>query len=631
MREGVRMRLGRMLGLSVCVLLWSSTSQAQPTVPQQTTWKRLDTPNFEVLGNTGDGPLREVAERLEQFRGAMGLLFPNVKEDAASRPRVFVFRNHKTYNPYKPLYNGKPAALGGYFLRGPDLNHITLTVENLDDNVEVIYHEYVHLMMADAIGAVPAWISEGLAEYYSTFATAPGGKQVQLGLPHPTHIVQLREQWMPLATLVQVDRDSPQYNERDKQSLFYAQSWALVHYLLLGNQQRYSAQAAPFVAALAAGESLEQACRSALHIEPRQLESELRRYIENGRFQYQSASFTDRLERLARLPVVPVPEAEAHAALGNLLWRIDRGEDAEAHLARALTADEGLVSAHAALGQFRLRQGKPGEAIGHLERASGSSGASYLTHYQYAAALAQAAAAGGAPADANTRQEVALRRAIALNPRFADAYHLLAIVLGRTREGVAEGLQLVQRASELAPGREAFLLTTAYLHANQQNVAAARALTRALESRATDADLRKRARELDQQLARFADQQKAAATTAAPGGGPPPAGTAEGSPVTTPVLREVQTGELRVTGHLVAIECRADGARLHVDDKGTVLVFRATRFDAVEFITYRKDLTGAVGCGKRAALDPVVVTYKPDASPTPGSAGAVVAVEFVPK
>ena len=34
-----------------------------------------------------------------------------------------------------------------------------------------------------------------------------------------------------------VDRDSPLYNERDKAGVFYAESWALLHYLLLGRER----------------------------------------------------------------------------------------------------------------------------------------------------------------------------------------------------------------------------------------------------------------------------------------------------------------------------------------------------------------------------------------------------------
>ncbi len=47
--------------------------------------------------------------------------------------------------------------------------------------------------------------------------------------------------------------------------------------------------------------------------------------------------------------------------------------------------------------------------------------------------------------------------------------------------------------------------------------------------------------------------------------------------------------------------------------------------DAVEFISYRSDLTGAVTCGARTAPDPVYVTTRS------GTPATVVAIEFLPR
>lgn len=624
------------LVLALSCLLVRATPLFAGQVPAQTVWKRLETPNFELLGNTGERDLRQVAERLEQFRAAMGLLFSGVKQDAAVRTRVLVFRNHKTYDPYKPLYNGKPASLGGYFVGGQDVAHITLTVENLDDNMGVVYHEYVHLLMADAIGHTPLWVGEGLAEYYSSFSSTADRKQVHLGRPHAWHVLRLREEWLPLATLVGAGRDSTHYNERDKQGVFYAESWALMHYLLLGDEQKYAPKAAAFVGAMADGMPLDQACRTVLGIEPAQLERSLRMYVQRSLFVYQTATFTDKLDRLAKLPVTPVSEPQAHAALGDLLWRVGRADDAEAHLARALAADPDLAEAHAALAQLRLRQGQAGQALTHLETATRSERATYLTHFQYAGALAESARASSATPELRAKQEAALRRAIALNPRHADAYHHLAVLKGQSTETAAEALSLIGKATELAPGREDFLLTAAYLHANAQNLLAARAITRTLAARAIDTALRDRARALDDQLDSIDRQQKAAAAASA-AHGVPAADAGPALPDTTgpasviPVLRETQDGELRATGYLVAIECQQSAVRLVVDAQGTPLTFRAARFEQVDFISYRPDLAGAIGCGKRAVLDPVVVTYRPDPTPVAGTAGTVVAIEFVPK
>ena len=57
-------------------------------------------------------------------------------------------------------------------------------------------------------------------------------QKIRLGSPIGSHVFLLRESKMlPLRTLFEVDHKSPHYNESKKQSIFYAQSWALAHYL----------------------------------------------------------------------------------------------------------------------------------------------------------------------------------------------------------------------------------------------------------------------------------------------------------------------------------------------------------------------------------------------------------------
>ena len=616
----------------LAALVCPSVALAQGAVPAQKGWKRLQTPNFEVLGNTGDRDLRMVAERLELFRDAMGLLFANADRQADARTRVLVFRNHKTYDPFKPQYEGKPAALGGYFVGGEDVNHITLTVENRDANFQVIQHEYVHLLMADSLGSTPAWVSEGIAEYYSSFTTTPDGRTVYVGIPHASHVFQLRETFLPLQTIVSTTRESSQYNERDKKGTFYAESWALVHYLLLGNAQKYSPRAAAFVGALAGGKSLEQASRETLGVEAPQLEKELRAYVDRGQFMMQTAKFDERLAKLEKLPIEPVSEGDAHAALGDLLQRLRRDPDAEAQLSRALELDAESPLAHAGLAEVRLRQDRRADALAHLERATRSPDATFVTHYRLAAILA---GPDGTPADV-ARQEAALRRVVELNPRFAEGWHLLGAVKGRDPATSAEARALVQKAIDIAPGRERYLLTMAYLYANGQNYKVAAALSRTLSQQAVEEQVRTQARALHEQVVAYQRHvEQAAAAHAAHGASAPPAEVRFDARPEAPALildlRQVQAGEVRRPGFLIAIECSATGVVLRVDTEGRAVALKARRFEDVEFITYRDDLQGAVECGRRKTLDAVYVTWR-GAPTVAGLADAVaVAIEFLPK
>ncbi len=60
-----------------------------------------------------------------------------------------------------------------------------------------------------------------------------------MGPPSPENILLLRqERLLPLATLFTVDYNSPYYHEENRGSIFYAESWALTHYLRVKDRQQ---------------------------------------------------------------------------------------------------------------------------------------------------------------------------------------------------------------------------------------------------------------------------------------------------------------------------------------------------------------------------------------------------------
>ena len=85
---------------------------------------------------------------------------------------------------------------------------------------------------------------------------------------------------------------------------------------------------------------------------------------------------------------------------------------------------------------------------------------------------------------------------------------------------------------------------------------------------------------------------------------------------------------MKAHGLLERIECPRAGVTIHVRQPDRALRFVATAFDAIEFLTYRDDLSGSIQCGPRKPADPVYITYVTDSK---GSDGRVVAVEFLPK
>jgi Flp pilus assembly protein TadD len=619
----MRKLMPRLSSLLVLVALLAA-HPAHAQVKPLKGWQQMRSANFYLIGDVGEADLRQVAGRLEQFRAAVGVILPKAILTAATPTTVFVFRSHRNYEPFKPIYNGKPAEhVAGYFLPGEAANFITLTIETRgeggdDERFGIIYHELVHLMVSNTVRGLPVWFNEGLAEYYRTLQVTGSGQQVLVGRIHSPHVLLLREQFLPVEQLVAVDHGSPLYNEGSKASIFYAESWALVHYLLIGQNQKYAPKAGLLLEGLSSGMPFAEACQRALGISVAQLQKELRAYVARESFSSIQWTFAERLAALERLASTPLSDADAHAAAGALLLRMGRDDDARTHLERALSLDPGSAPAHSTLGMLYAQGIQLDLARTHLQQAAGGTGATAQTHFHLATTL-QRIKKGEDDPGVDVQIEAGLRQAIALDPAYAAAYAQLARVLDRRPGDGAEVFALQQKAIALAPGREDYMLNLAYYLSNRQQFADATTVATALASGASDEQVRSNAADLLKRISDF-ERRKASNQTVEHRTDGPRVGRLD--------LRPVAAGEAQLKGLLLAIECPRGQIRLVVEHESQLSRVHAKAFDGIEFITYREPRGGNISCGERPEDDYVLVTYRP--APQGGSLGEVVAVEFVP-
>lgn len=147
--------------------------QATPAHAKDT-WINLTTKNFNIISNADEGRTRKLALKLEQFHFAFSKIF-NLPLERSIKTTVMVFKNESSFNPYKTLYNGKPANVAGYFQGGEDENLIVMDISaNQERPMSVIYHEYTHLLTSNTPRDWPVWLKEGLAELYSSFEVFNG-------------------------------------------------------------------------------------------------------------------------------------------------------------------------------------------------------------------------------------------------------------------------------------------------------------------------------------------------------------------------------------------------------------------------------------------------------------------------
>ena len=209
------------------VFLWVSLYLCLGTFPTPAfaadKWLSIHTKNFLLVGNASESDIRRVGRTLEEFRSAISMLFPKMEQTSSVPTTILVFKNDESFKAYKPIYKGQPSNVLAYFQPGEDVNYIALTATL--PSPSIILHEYVHFLLRENVGTLPLWISEGLAECYSTFEI---GKQNEftIGRPPEQHIATLNMgiQFIPMKRLLAIQDSSPEYNEESKQGAFYAES-----------------------------------------------------------------------------------------------------------------------------------------------------------------------------------------------------------------------------------------------------------------------------------------------------------------------------------------------------------------------------------------------------------------------
>lgn len=478
----------KFIALFLLVLLTLPTTAAAQA---RDNWRSVRTNNLFVIGNAEPEKLRQVAVWLEFFHSAFGRLVSRNVLDASVPTTVVVFRDDASFTPFKPLYQGRPANVAGYFQPGDDVNYIAMSLDpHGRDSFSVAFHEYVHLHLQENIPGVPVWLNEGLAEFYGSLQFA--NNEAVIGATIPYYMRLLRSQEMlPLETLLSIDQRSPHYNEQDKTGIFYGESWALVHYLMLGGTGRQE-QFKRFLQLVGRGDDVTKALENSFGMSLDTIEKELRAYIRQGELpslRIASADDPQAYASFTAIQRVSLSEAEANYYLGDLLLHIGRSEDAERYFKQAIAFDPGLTNAYAKLGQLAIYQRRFADAKKYLQRAT-TTPQHYLVHYHYAWLLSREPVSPNGTISEYTPETAAvmreqLSRTIKLAPEFAPAYYLLAFVNLITDKNLDEAQQLAEKARKLQPGRSDYALLLGEIYAARSDVAAARAL---LEPLTRDSD-----------------------------------------------------------------------------------------------------------------------------------------------
>ncbi len=475
----------------VIAIAAAASSHAAPEVATnqalwQRPWLESRTAHFNVYSC---GPTQEVAKitaRLEQFCEAYSLL-AGARAVASPPIVVMAYPDRQDLVPFLPMRDGKPASLTAFFQRSSDENLIVLPLAGYrGDAFEVVFHEYAHLLLRHNARVWPIWLTEGMAELYSTF-TPTNGQQVRIGGELPRHLRVLADQpLMPLDKLFAVTHSSPEYNERQLQGVFYAEAWLLTHYLVAAENGARRAGLGEFTTRLRAGQPPIAAFTNAFHMSLAAMENALKRYLGRGQFPTISLQVPADLWAPRALVRRQLSPAEVCFRLGDQLARVSRPDAAREFFLRAQKLAPASPLSYEGLGSLAASDDNAEAAVRFFGEALRRGSTSFLAYYQYAMQLYQLTGDDQGrhrPIPPEKAAEIlrSLQKSITLMPNFAPSQHLLGFLDAAQHNDLAGAEQHLLRATQLEPENEAYVITLAQVQLMRQDQAAARKTLEALQ------------------------------------------------------------------------------------------------------------------------------------------------------
>lgn len=302
-------------------------------------WIRLRSAHFEMYTTASERDARETLKYFEQVRSFFQQGMGSIPGKALP-VRIVAFNSKKEYEPYR--FNNFATA---FYHPTPTADEIVLS-ETGFDVFPVAVHEYVHLVTKHMGMKLPPWLSEGMAELYSTLK--PMGDRVLVGtLIEGRRQALLREKWVPLSIIVNADHSSPYYNEKNQAGSLYNEGWALTHMLVLTNE--YRPGFAKFLELVNAGTPTEEALMKVYGKTIAQVDKELQVYLAGTHFQ--GAYFAQKLEKASdEITVEPAPPFDVKLVLADLLNMPGKEGETRAAMERLIKEDPKRSEPFAALG-----------------------------------------------------------------------------------------------------------------------------------------------------------------------------------------------------------------------------------------------------------------------------------------
>jgi tetratricopeptide (TPR) repeat protein len=434
----------------ILVLASSATASEKP-------WTEVRSAHFRVLTNSSQNDARHIAREFEQMRAVFANRYPTFRLEGGAPLLILAARDEDSAKSLEPgIWKTKGVKPAGVFHHAWEREYVMVRMDEWNqagreqEAREVAYHEYTHSILHLNLHWIPNWLDEGLANYYGY--TRFQGSKIYIGAPPSNSRAMPGAPLIPIETLISVDQSSPYYHSEDKVYQFYAESWALVHFMIWGPGMDDGKRLNKFAGLLQQGIEQKKAFQQAFGSFA-DMDKALENYLLKFRFQtgvlsnppqVDEKSFTSRTLSLA--------ETKAELS-GFHLWTHDPS-GARSLAEQAIKDDPKVGLSHEVLGFANFNEGKDAEALSEFSQAYALDPTLSLS--LFAKTMMSPLATSNVPSDQDVLHD-ALTKVVGLNSEFAPAYVQLARLAWR-RNDPQLAYQLSRKAEQLEPTRAGYHL-----------------------------------------------------------------------------------------------------------------------------------------------------------------------------
>jgi tetratricopeptide (TPR) repeat protein len=411
-------------------------------------WVEIRTAHFMVASDGGEKTARRIADEFESLLRVFQATMPNARVSTGVPVRILAARDGQSFARMAPEfpYDKRHEQPPGLMVSSPEKTYIGIRANASGHFPYIdIFKSYAHDILRLSYRNLPPWLEEGYSTVYGSVTFNERGAHLER--PDPEDLSVLYESpLLPIDLVLHVDRASGYYSPGNKQSVYFAESRVLVHFLISDPQFAGTKSMQRYITAVERGADSLQAARDAFG-DLNQLQAKLDAFVKEVKGLPADLPIAAAgVDSGSALRTLTAPEIEARVA--DFLAARGRSEDAQDKLEEALTSEPALAEAEQSLGFLLLKEGNPDDAEKHFEHAAQLDPNDALNYYGQGLVATNADGKAGVPAGA----AIAFEKSVALNADFAPAWYNLAMIYSQRNETLQKALADAQRAASLAPG-----------------------------------------------------------------------------------------------------------------------------------------------------------------------------------